>query len=59
MGQQVFTRIDARTWWAIGNFREGEFQYIRAWYAGGRLRYVETEFAIFRSCGQRGLWRYS
>ena len=22
-GQQVFTLIDARTWWAIGNFREG------------------------------------
>ena len=27
-GQQVFTLIDARTWWAIGNFREGELQHI-------------------------------
>ena len=25
VGQQVFTLIDARTWWAIGNFREGNF----------------------------------
>jgi membrane fusion protein, multidrug efflux system len=24
VGQQVFTLIDARTWWAIGNFREGD-----------------------------------
>jgi len=23
VGQQVFTLIDARTWWAVGNFREG------------------------------------
>ena len=28
LGQQVFTLIDARTWWAIGNFREGELQHI-------------------------------
>jgi membrane fusion protein, multidrug efflux system len=28
VGQQVFTLIDARTWWAIGNFREGKLQYI-------------------------------
>jgi multidrug efflux system membrane fusion protein len=27
-GQQVFTLIDARTWWAIGNFREGTLQHI-------------------------------
>jgi multidrug efflux system membrane fusion protein len=27
-GQQVFTLIDARTWWAIGNFREDELQHI-------------------------------
>src|SRR6202795_4032699 len=26
VGQQVFTLIDARTWWAIGNFREGLLQ---------------------------------
>jgi len=24
VGQQMFTLIDARTWWAIGNFREGQ-----------------------------------
>ncbi len=28
VGQQVFTLIDARTWWAIGNFREGKLQHI-------------------------------
>ena len=28
VGQQVFTLIDARTWWAIGNFREGQLQHI-------------------------------
>jgi multidrug efflux system membrane fusion protein len=28
VGQQVFTLIDARTWWAIGNFREGQLSHI-------------------------------
>jgi multidrug efflux system membrane fusion protein len=28
VGQQVFTLIDARTWWAIGNFREGQLKNI-------------------------------
>jgi membrane fusion protein, multidrug efflux system len=28
IGQQMFTLIDARTWWAIGNFREGKLQHI-------------------------------
>jgi multidrug efflux system membrane fusion protein len=28
VGQQVFTLIDARTWWAIGNFREGQLKSI-------------------------------
>lgn len=28
IGQQVFTLIDARTWWAVGNFREGDLQRI-------------------------------
>jgi multidrug efflux system membrane fusion protein len=28
VGQQVFTLIDARVWWAIGNFREGTLQKI-------------------------------
>jgi membrane fusion protein, multidrug efflux system len=28
VGQQVFTLIDARTWWAIGNFREGQLLHI-------------------------------
>jgi multidrug efflux system membrane fusion protein len=28
VGQQVFTLIDARIWWAIGNFREGTLQHI-------------------------------
>jgi multidrug efflux system membrane fusion protein len=28
VGQQMFTLIDARTWWAVGNFREGQLQHI-------------------------------
>jgi membrane fusion protein, multidrug efflux system len=28
VGLQVFTLIDARTWWAIGNFREGQLLHI-------------------------------
>jgi multidrug efflux system membrane fusion protein len=29
VGQQVFILIDARTWWAIANFREGQLSHIR------------------------------
>jgi membrane fusion protein, multidrug efflux system len=28
VGQQIFTLIDARTWWAVGNFREGQLSHI-------------------------------
>src|SRR5580693_1580231 len=28
IGEQVFTLIDARTWWAVANFREGQLQHI-------------------------------
>jgi multidrug efflux system membrane fusion protein len=28
VGQQVFTLIDARTWWALANFREGQLRHI-------------------------------
>ncbi len=28
IGEQVFTLIDSRTWWAIGNFREGLLSHI-------------------------------
>ena len=28
IGQQVFTLIDTRTWWAVANFREGQLQRI-------------------------------
>jgi multidrug efflux system membrane fusion protein len=28
-GQQVFTLIDARTWWTLANFREGQLRHIR------------------------------
>src|SRR6202140_2607279 len=28
VGQQVFTLIDTRTWWAVGNFREGQLKRI-------------------------------
>ena len=30
VGQEMFTLIDARTWWAIGNFREGQLGRITA-----------------------------
>ena len=29
VGQQMFTLIDSRTWWAIGNFREGQLKQIK------------------------------
>jgi membrane fusion protein, multidrug efflux system len=29
VGQQMFTLIDARTWWAVANFREGQLQHIK------------------------------
>jgi membrane fusion protein, multidrug efflux system len=29
IGQQMFTLIDARTWWALANFREGQLRHIR------------------------------
>ncbi|HEX8881127.1 MAG TPA: biotin/lipoyl-binding protein, partial [Candidatus Acidoferrum sp.] len=29
VGQDIFTLIDARTWWAIGNFREGQLSHIK------------------------------
>jgi len=29
VGQQVFTLIDARKWWAVANFREGQLRHIR------------------------------
>src|SRR5215467_2613067 len=28
IGQQIFTLIDARTWWAVANFREGQLKRI-------------------------------
>jgi multidrug efflux system membrane fusion protein len=28
VGQQMFTLIDARTWWAVANFREGQLPHI-------------------------------
>lgn len=28
VGQQVFTLIDTRTWWALANFREGQLRHI-------------------------------
>jgi membrane fusion protein, multidrug efflux system len=29
VGTQIFTLIDARTWWALANFREGQLRHIR------------------------------
>jgi multidrug efflux system membrane fusion protein len=28
VGQQVFTLIDATTWWVVANFREGQLQHV-------------------------------
>ena len=30
VGRQVFTLIDARRWWALANFREGQLRHIRS-----------------------------
>jgi multidrug efflux system membrane fusion protein len=48
IGQQVFTLIDARTWWAVANFREGQLATHLSWYAGGRLRHVKAQCPLFR-----------
>jgi membrane fusion protein, multidrug efflux system len=29
VGEKIFTLIDARVWWVIGNFREGQLQHIK------------------------------
>jgi multidrug efflux system membrane fusion protein len=29
VGEQMFTLIDATTWWVVGNFREGKLRHIR------------------------------
>ena len=29
VGQQVFTLIDTRSWWALANFREGQLRYLK------------------------------
>lgn len=29
VGQRVFTLIDVRTWWIVGNYRESQLKYIR------------------------------
>lgn len=29
IGEKIFTLIDARVWWAIGNFREGQLPHIK------------------------------
>src|SRR6201998_2648758 len=29
IGQQVFALIDARTWWVLANFREGQLRHVR------------------------------
>jgi len=29
VGQQMFVLIDARRWWAVANFREGQLEHIR------------------------------
>jgi len=29
IGEKIFTLIDARVWWAIGNFREGQLRHIK------------------------------
>ncbi|HKE59994.1 MAG TPA: HlyD family efflux transporter periplasmic adaptor subunit, partial [Pyrinomonadaceae bacterium] len=29
VGQQMFTLIDTRVWWAVANFREGQLRHIK------------------------------
>jgi multidrug efflux system membrane fusion protein len=37
-GQQIFTLIDTRTWWVIGNYRETQLRNIRAGMAADIYR---------------------
>ncbi len=47
VGQQMFTLIDARTWWAVANFREGQLEQHHTRNAGGRLRDVKARTSAF------------
>ena len=51
VGQQMFTLIDARTWWAIGNFREGQLKRITPGMQADVYRAFEAEPALFWSGG--------
>ena len=50
IGQQVFTLIDARTWWAIGNFREGTLQHIAPGMPAD-VYYCRNRTCVFRDRG--------
>ena len=59
IGQQIFILIDARKWWAVANFREGQLQHISPGNARRRVRHVQTECALFRRSGQHRLRSHS
>src|SRR6202795_2530177 len=54
VGQQVFTLIDARTWWAIGNFREGNLQKIMPGMRADVYVLSKPDVRFFRGGKRRG-----
>ncbi len=58
-GQQMFVLIDARTWWALANFREGQLHAYRARDARRCLCHVQTERSLLRRGGQHRIRRDS
>src|SRR5436190_16760114 len=42
VGQQMFVLIDARRWWAVANFREGQLKHIRPGMRAEVYCHVET-----------------
>ncbi len=55
-GQQMFTLIDTRVWWAVANFRETQLRHIKPGNACRRVRAVASQRALRRRSGQRRLW---
>ena len=56
IGQQVFTLIDARVWWAIGNFREGQLKRILPGMPADVYVLSKPDHPLLRRCGQHRLW---
>ena len=55
-GQQIFTLIDARNWWAIGNFRETQLRHIAPGMKADVYVLVSRHGALSWHRRQRRLW---